>query len=163
MARKKRAKTFFAGFKDFVTRGNIVDLAIGVVIGGAFGKIVTSLVNDVIMPPISLLLGNQEIGDLKWVLRDATLDTAGAVIDPEIALRYGAFIMLIIEFLIIAFAIYAVVTLIIRRRAFLEKVEAEEKARQEASKPKVEEVKEVVIPEDIKLLTEIRDLLKKQD
>lgn len=158
---KKRAKTFFMGFKDFVTRGNILDLAIGVVIGGAFGKIVTSLVNDMIMPPISLLLGNQEIGDLKWTLKPELVDMEGLVTQAEIALRYGAFIMLILEFLIIAFSIYAVVTLVIRRRTFLEKtaeLEAEKVELEEEAQPV-----EIVIPEDIKLLTEIRDLLKTKE
>lgn len=158
---KKRAETFFKGFKDFVTRGNILDLAIGVVIGAAFGKIVTSLVNDIIMPPISLLLGNQEIGHLKWVLKPEMLDSEGIITQAEIALRYGAFFMLILEFLIIAFSIYAVVTLLIRRKTFLEKIAAEEAAKKEVEI--VKEPEEVVIPEDIKLLTEIRDLLKSKE
>lgn len=160
--RKKRARSFFVGFKEFITRGNVLDLAIGVVIGGAFGKIVTSLVNDIIMPPISLLLGNVEIGDLKWIIQPEVLE-GDLVTQAEIALRYGSFIMLILEFLIIAFTIYAAVTLIIRRKAFIEKLEAEEKARLEAEKVVVEEKAEVVVPEDILLLTEIRDLLKKQE
>jgi|SRR5690554_2862258 len=153
--RRKKTKKFVLGFKEFATRGNILDLAIGVVIGAAFGRIVTSLVNDIIMPPISLLIGNKELAEAKWILQPEVLSAEGAVITAEIALRYGAFIMFILEFLIIAFAIYAVVTLIIRRKAFLEKVAADDK-------PKEEIIKEVVIPEDIKLLTEIRDLLKEK-
>lgn len=164
---KIKAKTFFAGFKDFITRGNVLDLAIGVVIGGAFGKITTSLVNDIIMPPIGLLIGKVDFKDLVWVLKEATLDAGGDIINPEVAIRYGMFIMVVIEFLIIAFSIYAVINLIIRRRAFLAKIEAEEKALKEAEEAKLkkeeEEKQEAIIPEDILLLREIRDSLKEKN
>jgi len=136
---KVKVKTFFNGFKAFITKGNILDLAIAVIIGGAFGKIIGSLVNDIIMPLITTLTGEANFVDLIWVVNGASI-------------RYGQFIQNIVEFLIIAFSIYLVVTLIIRRNKFLAKVE-------ELEKPK-EEVKEVIIPEDIKLLTEIRDSLK---
>ena len=158
--RRKRTKSFLSGFKDFVMKGNILDLAIGVVIGAAFGKIVTSLVNDVIMPPISLLLGNQELADAKWILQAEVLNAAGAVQTAEVALRYGSFLMLIFEFLIIAFAIYTAVTLIIRRKQFNDKVAAELKAKEAKEEPVKEEV--AVIPQDILLLEEIRDLLKEK-
>jgi len=165
--RNIKAETFFHGFKDFITRGNVLDLAIGVVIGGAFGKITTSLVNDIIMPPIGLLIGKVDFKDLVWVLKPATLDAAGAIIKPEVAIRYGMFIMVVIEFLIIAFAIYAVINLIIRRRDFLAKIEAEEKALREAEEAKAkkeeEKKKEKIVPEDILLLREIRDSLKEKN
>jgi large conductance mechanosensitive channel len=150
VARKK----FFSGFKDFISKGNVVDLAVGVIIGGAFGKIVTSLVNDIIMPPIGLLIGGVDFKDLKVVLKDADIITGTA----EVAIRYGNFIMFMLEFLIIAFSIYFILTLVIRRKDFAKKVEAELAAVEE-----VEEVKEEVIvepSEEILLLREIRDSLK---
>lgn len=158
---KAKAKSFFSGFKAFVTRGNIVDLAIGVIIGGAFGKIVTSLVNDIIMPPIGLLIGGVDFKDLMWILKAEVVNTAGEITQPLVAIRYGSFIMIILEFLIIAFTIYAVLTLVIRRREFLDKIEAEEKAKLEAEKAALEEKEPevVVVPEDIQLLREIRDSL----
>lgn len=165
MARRKRqkvkAKSFFSGFKTFITKGNVVDLAIGVIIGGAFGKIVTSLVNDLIMPPIGLLIGGVDFKDLMWVIKAEVVNTAGEITQPMVAIRYGSFLMVIIEFIIIAFTIYAVLTLVIRRREFLEKIEAEEKAKLEAEKAALEEKEPevVVVPEDILLLREIRDAL----
>ncbi|AUD65061.1 hypothetical protein BK011_04970 [Tenericutes bacterium MZ-XQ] len=137
---KNKTRTFFKGFKDFVTKGNILDLAVAFIIGAAFRAIVTSLVNDIIMPLVTSLTGEQNFTDLVWVINSSEI-------------RYGAFIQAIVEFLIIAFSIYAAITLVIRRKQFLERVEKEHA-------PEVEEVKEVVVPEDIKLLTEIRDQLK---
>jgi len=93
----------FKEFKEFVVRGNVVDLAVGVIIGGAFGKIVTSLVNDVLMPPLGLAMGRVDFKDLALVLKPAT-DTAKAV-----TLNYGVFINTIIDFLIVAFSIFFVV------------------------------------------------------
>ena len=156
---KKVRKGFFSGFKDFVTKGNVIDLAVGVIIGGAFGKIVTSLVNDIIMPPIGYLIGDSDFKDLSIILKSATENT------PEIAIHYGNFIMTIIEFLIIAFSIYFVLTLIIRRKAFQEKLLKEEAERLAALEEKeaVVEVVEKVIPEEILLLREIRDSLNKKD
>jgi large conductance mechanosensitive channel len=92
-------------FKEFLSRGNVVDLAVGVVIGGAFGKIVTSLVNDLVMPPIGLLLGGIDFSNLKVVIKPADLATKSA----EVAIRYGVFINTIIQFLIVAAAIFLVV------------------------------------------------------
>lgn len=135
-----RAKAFFGGFKAFITKGNIIDLAIAVIIGGAFGRIISSLVNDIIMPLITTLTGRANFTDLIWIVNGAEI-------------RYGQFIQNTVEFLIIAFSIYLVVTLVIRREQFRKKVEALENPKEEAPKP-------VVIPEDIKLLTEIRDELK---
>ena len=137
---KKRANTFFKGFKEFVMKGNILDLAVAFIIGAAFRAIVTSLVNDIIMPFVTILTGEQQFSDLIWIVNNAEI-------------RYGAFIQAIVEFLIIAFSLYAAITLVIRRKEFNEKVAKE-------NEEKVEEPKEVVIPEDIKLLTEIRDQLK---
>ncbi|MCD4826645.1 MAG: large conductance mechanosensitive channel protein MscL [Acholeplasmataceae bacterium] len=137
---KNRADSFFKGFKDFITKGNIMDLAIAFIIGAAFKAIITSLVNDIIMPLVNTLTGNADFSELIWLVNGSEV-------------RYGSFIQAVVEFLIIAFSIYAAVTLVIRRKEFNERVQKE-------SAPVVEEVKEVVIPEDIKLLTEIRDELK---
>ena len=127
-------------FKEFAMRGNVIDLAVGVVIGGAFGKIVTSLVNDVIMPPIGLLTGGVDFADKKWVLKAAdNTDPAHKV--AEVAVNYGMFINTLIQFLIIAFAIFLVVKAINRV------------SRKEEAAP-------AAPPADVVLLTEIRDLLK---
>lgn len=123
-------------FKEFAMRGNVVDLAVGVVIGAAFGKIVTSLVNEIIMPPIGLITGGVDFSDLKWVLKPA--DPAHKV--AEVAVQYGAFINTIIQFVIIAFAIFMVVKLI--------------------NKLHPKEAKAAVTPPEVVLLGEIRDLLK---
>ncbi|HEX5305458.1 MAG TPA: large-conductance mechanosensitive channel protein MscL [Dyella sp.] len=127
-------------FKEFAMRGNVIDLAVGVVIGGAFGKIVTSLVNDLIMPPIGLLTGGVDFADKKWVLKAAdNTDPAHKV--AEVAVNYGMFVNTLIQFLIIAFAIFLVVKAINRMN------------RKEEAAP-------AAPPADVVLLTEIRDLLK---
>ncbi|MCX7880810.1 MAG: large-conductance mechanosensitive channel protein MscL [Ignavibacteria bacterium] len=95
--------SFFKEFKEFAMRGNVIDLAVGIIIGAAFGKIVSSFVNDVIMPPIGLLLGNMDFSNLAIKLKDAT-ETSEAVL-----LRYGVFINNIVDFLIVAFAIFLVI------------------------------------------------------
>jgi large conductance mechanosensitive channel len=129
-------------FKTFAMRGNVIDLAVGVVIGAAFGKIVTSLVNDVIMPPIGFLIGNVDFSQLAVTLKEATVDAAGKEV-PAVVVAYGNFINTIIQFLIVAFAIFTVVRIINRFRV-------------------KEEAKPAATPEDVLLLREIRDALKKQ-
>lgn len=124
-------------FKAFALKGNVLDLAIGVVIGGAFGKIVTSLVNDLIMPAVGLLLGGVNFADLKYVITPATEDAA------EAAFRYGAFIQSIVDFLIIAFSIFM----------FVKLISSMKKKKPEAPPVPPAPAKEVV------LLEEIRDLL----
>jgi large conductance mechanosensitive channel len=128
-------------FKDFAMRGNVIDLAVGVIIGGAFGKIVTSLVNDLIMPLLGLILGNVNFKNLKIVLKAAQGDV------PESAILYGAFIQNVFDFLLIALSIFIVVRLLNR----LKRKQVEEKKEEAPALP----------AEDIVLLTEIRDLLKK--
>lgn len=132
-------------FKEFAVKGNVMDMAIGVVIGGAFGKIVTSLVSDIIMPLISAVTGGLTFTDWKWVIREAVME-GETVVKPELALTWGNFIQVIFDFIIIAFCIFMVV----KGMNKLKKKEepAPEPAPAEPS-------------EDIKLLTEIRDLLKK--
>lgn len=96
-------KAFLNQFKEFAMRGNVIDLAVGVIIGAAFGKIVTSLVNDIIMPPIGMLMGNMDFSDLSIVLQEKTADTAAVTIN------YGAFINTLLDFTIVAFAIFMVI------------------------------------------------------
>ena len=126
-------------FKEFAMRGNVVDLAVGVVIGGAFGKITASMVNDVIMPPIGMVLGKVDFKDLKLVLVQGT-ETV-----KEVAISYGAFINTLIDFTIVAFALF----LVIKAMNALKK-------KQAAAPPSP-----AATPADVLLLTEIRDLLKK--
>ncbi len=126
-------------FKEFAVKGNVIDLAVGVVIGGAFGKIVTSLVNDVIMPPIGILLGGVNFSDFVFTLRAPTEEA------PAVLIKYGAFLTTILDFLIIAFAIFLVIKQI-------NKLKKKEEKKEEK---KAETAKEVL------LLEEIRDLLKK--
>lgn len=99
-------KKFFKEFKTFISKGNIIDLAVAVVVGGAFGKIVTSLVNDIIMPLISAMIGGVSVADWKWVIKEAVYDANGVLVKAESALMYGSFIQSIIDFLIIAFFIF---------------------------------------------------------
>lgn len=99
-------------FKEFALKGNAIDLAVGVVIGAAFGKIVSSLVSNVIMPPLGLLMGGVDFKDKHLTLHSATVDAAGKVIKPPVYLEYGLFVNAVIDFLIVAIAIFAVVKLI---------------------------------------------------
>ena len=128
-------------FKEFAMRGNVIDLAVGVVIGAAFGKIVTALVDKVLMPPLGLLIGGVDFAKLGIVLKEATVDAAGKEV-PAVVLAYGEFINAVVQFVIVAFAIFLVVKAINR----LHKKPAEAPA---------------ATPEDILLLREIRDALRK--
>lgn len=131
-------------FREFAMRGNVIDLAVGVVIGGAFGKIVTALVDKVIMPPIGLLIGGVDFSRLAITLKAASVDAAGKEI-PPVVLAYGEFINAVIQFLIVAFAIFLVVKGINKLHRKHEEAPAAPAAP----------------PEDILLLREIRDALKK--
>ena len=148
---------FIQEFKEFALKGNVMDMAVGVIIGGAFGKIVTSFVSDVLMPPLGTLLGGMDFTSMKVVLKDAVpaqLDAAGneiAAATEAVTLNYGAFIQNIVEFLIIAVCIFLMIKGINRLSNLRKKKEAEEAAEAPAA-PSNEEV----------LLTEIRDLLKEK-
>ena len=148
--------TFLQEFKAFAMKGNVVDMAVGVIIGGAFGKIVSSVVADVIMPPIGLLVGGVNFTDLKWVMKDAVAevkDEAGNVITASqdaVTLNYGNFLQVTFDFLIIAFSIFLMIKLLTK---LTEKKKAEEKAT--PAPPPAPSKEEL-------LLTEIRDLLKNQ-
>jgi len=145
-------KKFFTEFKEFAMKGNIVDMALGVVIGSAFGKIVTSLVSDIITPLISLLTGEVSLTGLKYVFKPETFDAAGNVIQEEIALNYGNFIQSVIDFFIIALSIFVVVKIIMSVKNKLEAMIKKEKEEAEQEDPQ---------PTQEELLMEIRDLLKK--
>ena len=95
-------------FQEFAVKGNMVDMAVGIIIGGAFGKIVTSLVNDVIMPPLGILLGKVDFKDLAWTLQEATVDAAGTPV-AAVQWRYGMFLQNVVDFLIVAFAVFMMV------------------------------------------------------
>ena len=127
------AKKHFDGFKDFIAKGNVVDLAVGVIIGGAFGKIVTSIVNDILMPLLGIVIGGVDFTDLKWKIGDAEV-------------TYGNFVQNVIDFLIIALCVYVMISAI----------------GKVTNKFKKEEKKETPKKSDeVLLLEEIRDLLKK--
>ncbi len=130
--------SIFKEFRDFAMRGNVVDLAVGVIIGAAFGKIVSSLVADIIMPPLGLLIGGVDFKSFAWTLRDAVGDT------PAVVMHYGVFIQNIFDFVIVAFAIFMAIKLM---NKMYKKKEAP------AAGP----------TKDQALLTEIRDLLKEQN
>lgn len=151
-------KKFFQDFKAFINKGNVLDMAVGVVVGGAFGKITTSLVNDIIMPLIGKLIGGFDVSEWKWVLTEAVEATETTEAVAEVAVRYGNFIQLILDFLIIAFSVFVVIRIISKAR---EKAEAKKKAEEEAAKA-VEAAKEPEPTKEELLLTEIRDLLKEK-
>ena len=135
-------------FKEFAVKGNVVDLAVAVIIGGAFGKIVSSFVNDIIMPPLGLMLGGVDFKDLAVVLKEAEMDAAGEVAVAAVTLNYGMFIQNVVDFVIIAFVIFLAIK-------GMNKMKKKEEKKEEAAPPPAPPKSEV-------LLEEIRDLLKKQ-
>ncbi|MDR3584075.1 MAG: large-conductance mechanosensitive channel protein MscL [Desulfosporosinus sp.] len=137
---------FIREFKEFATRGNVMDLAVGIIIGSAFGKIVSSLVADIIMPPIGLIVGGIQFTDLKWGLKDAVADGSGKVIQKAVTLNVGNFIQAVFDFLIIAIAIFLII-----------------KVMNKLNRTKPKEPPAPLVPSvEVQLLTEIRDLLKKK-
>ena len=157
-------KKFFEEFKNFIAKGNVIDMAVAVIIGGAFNKIITSLVNDIIMPAISMLMGGLDVTDWKYVIAPAVIDAAGVEVTAESAIRYGLFIQTVIDFLIVAFSIFVALKVILTfQTKFKETADKLKKKEEEAA---VEEVVEEAAPEisaEQALLTEIRDLLKEQN
>ena len=148
-------KNFINEFKAFAMRGNVIDMAVGVVIGGAFGKITTSIVNDILMPVISMLTGGVEFSNWKIVLKEAVANAEG-VIDPatEVAIRFGNTIAIIVDFIIIAFAVFCLVKA-------LNNLHRKKEEPAPDPEPEVEPAPPAPTAED--LLTEIRDLLKAQE
>lgn len=132
-------------FKNFAIKGNVIDLAVAVIIGGAFGKIVSSLVNDIIMPPIGQALGGVPFAQLKYVLSPAIEATDTLAATAEVAIRYGAFIQTVVDFTIIAFVIFIMIRSVNKAK----------------KKEEVKPAAPAAPPADIVLLQEIRDLLKK--
>lgn len=139
---------FVKEFKEFAMKGNVLDMAVGIIIGGAFGKIVSSAVSDVLMPPLGLLLGKVDFKDLKIEIQPEIKDAAGEVTQALVSINYGAFLQVTIDFVLIAFAVFTVIKL-------MNNLKKKEEAKVEAPAP-------AAVPDDVKLLTEIRDLLKKQ-
>ena len=138
---------FIQEFKEFALKGNVMDMAVGIIIGGAFGKIVSSLVNDIIMPPIGLITGSS-FEDAKVVLREAQTDAAsGEVLKEAITLNWGNFVQTTVDFFIIAFCIFLLIKL-------MNSLRKKQDEQPEAPAP---------TPEDIELLREIRDELKRRD
>ncbi len=136
--------SIFKEFKEFATKGNVVDLAVGIIIGSAFGKIVTSFVADIIMPPIGLLVGGINFTEIKFTMKDAVIDATGKVTKQAISINFGNFIQVVFDFLIIAFAIFMLIKAINR----INRNKDEQQVTPPA--PTKEEL----------LLTEIRDLIK---
>lgn len=139
---------FISEFKTFAMKGNVVDMAVGIIIGGAFGKIVSSFVSDIIMPPIGVLVGGVDFAELKVVLKQAVMEGA-EVVTPAVTINYGSFINVVIDFIIIAFAIFMMIKFMNNLK---KKEEAAPAPPPAPPAPSAEE----------KLLAEIRDLLKKQ-
>lgn len=137
---------FIEEFKKFAMRGNVVDMAVGVIIGGAFGKIVTSVVNDLVMPVLGVLVGGVNFTDLKLTLKEAVMD-GETVVSPAVTLNYGNFLQSTFDFLIIAFSIFMFIKLI-------NKLSRKKEEAQPATPP--------APPADVQLLTEIRDLLREK-
>lgn len=135
----------FKEFKQFAMRGNVIDLAVGVIIGAAFGKIVSALVDKILMPPLGIILGKVNFSDLKIVLQNAVTE-GDKIVTPEVAIGYGAFLQTMIDFIIIAFCIFLVV------KVYQMAVKKEEAAPPPPAPP----------TKDQELLTEIRDLLKQR-
>ncbi len=133
-------------FKEFAVKGNVLDMAIGIIIGGAFGKIVTSMLNDILMPPLGLLIGGTDFTDLKVTIKEKSVDLAGKSVDA-VTLNYGSFIQTFIDFILVAIAVFMIIKVMNRIRA---KLDATPKAPAAPAEPTKEE----------KLLTEIRDILK---
>ena len=156
---KENKSNFFTEFKKFVMRGNVLDMAVGIVVGGAFTQIVQSVVQDIINPVIGLLIGKIDFKELKVVLVPATESAS------EVAIRYGALIQNIVQFLLTALVLFVVIRSVNKMR---EKREKEEEAKKAAEKVEVQEEKkespiEPVVKEETLLLREIRDLLKKEE
>ena len=155
---KKQSKKFWGEFKGFIAKGNVVDLAVALVIGSAFNKIVSQLVDSFITPLVGIMLGGFHVSELKWIYKEAVLDEEGAVLEAEVAFTYGAFLQTVIDFLIIALTVFVVVKIYTNLKKRIEeeakqlvdalnpeeaearkKAEEEAKAKEEAAKRLEEE------------------------
>lgn len=140
-------KKFIQDFKKFAVKGNLIDLAIGIIIGTAFNKIVSSLVNNVIMPPFGLVFGDRGLAQYQWIIREGEKDTNGEWINEPVVMDYGIFLQNCIDFLIVALSIFVVIRL-------FNKLKDKAEDENEPSVP---------TPKDIQLMSEMRDLMQKQN
>ena len=143
-------------FKKFAFKGNVIDMAVGVIIGSAFSAIVTALVNSVLMPLISLLTGKVNLVDLKWVLREAVME-GEEILSAEVAVAYGAFLQAVLNFFLIAITLFIFIKLFTNAGEKLRRKKEEEEAAAAAAEPAAP-----AAPTEAELLTEIRDLLKEK-
>lgn len=151
----KKTKGFIADFKAFVMRGNVIDMAVGVIIAGAFGKITTSIVNDVFMPFIGWLIGGFDLSHLNIILKPEVLDEAGAVVEPAVTIGIGTLLVTIIDFLVIAFIVFLIIKMFAKAKELSEKALAKKEEE-------VEEAEEGKAPTTEELLTEILEEIKKK-
>lgn len=135
-------------FKTFAMRGNVIDMAVGIIIGAAFGKIVSSVVGDIIMPVVGLFVGGVNFSDLKFTLKHAVTNSAGDITTPAVTLNYGNFLQVTFDFLIVAFAVFLLVKF----------VNSLSRKKEEPAAPATPPP----VPEDIQLLTQIRNLLQEK-
>ncbi len=143
-------RKYWQEFRQFAVKGNVIDLAVAVIIGAAFGKIVSSLVADVVMPIIGVIIGGLDFTSWQWVLKPEILDAEGVVLKAAVIMKIGNFIQNIFDFLVIALSIFLMVKVLTRLKKKIVKEEEAEEKKKEDPKP----------TEDQKLLTEIRDILK---
>lgn len=140
-------KKIFKEFKEFAIKGNMFDMAIGIIIGSAFSKVVNSIVGDIFMPPLGYILGKVDLKELKWILHKAEINSSGEIINNAVVFSYGNFIQICIDFLVVAISVFLIIKLF-------------NNLRRKAEDPQVEEVP---TPANIVLLSEIRDLLKQNN
>lgn len=155
-------KKFFKEFREFINKGNVVDMAVAVIIGAAFSPIVNALVNNIIMPVIGKLVGNIDFTDLKTVLTEEVLDEAGNVVTAEVAIGWGVLIGAIVNFLIVALCVFTMLKVILAAKNGGEKL-AKKGKKAEPEKPAEPEAPAAPVETDIDVLREIRDLLKNND
>lgn len=153
---KDKAKGFFAEFKEFISRGNVLDMAVGVIIATAFGKITTSLVNDVFMPLIGWLIGEIDLSTLNITLSPERLAADGTVAKEAVVIGIGTFVSTIIDFVLVAFVVFIMI------KAFNSAKEKAESLRKKEEETAAAEEPAPEPSDEVKLLTEIRDLLKKE-
>lgn len=146
-------KKYWQEFQEFAVKGNVVDLAVAVIIGGAFGKIVSSLVADIVMPLIGFISGGVNFTSWKWILKQAVIDNAGIILKPAVTMNIGVFSQNVFDFLVIAASMFFAIKLLGRVKKRLVTEESKEEVVQEDSP--------ALLSKDQELLTEIRDLLKK--
>lgn len=151
---KKKAKGFIDEFKAFISKGNVIDMAVGVIIATAFGKITTSLVNDVVMPAIGYFIGGTDFSQMNIVLQEAVVED-GVEIVPAVAIGIGTFLSTIVDFLLVALVVFIFLKVLLGTKSKMEALRKKEEAAAAEAAPPEPSAEE-------KLLTEIRDLLKEQ-